>query len=120
MRIIYWLLYNGCMAALLYFGFFAGVQGAQNVVQFVAWFVAIGSLLLMSEPSIAVGVKDYNQSWHVPQIFSVGVNIMVVFVFAWHDWFWTALAYAVQTLILVGYRQTVREAAETEKEKTCS
>jgi len=116
MRILSWFFINGIFAVAMYFGFYQGMSGAQNIVQLWAWFTIVLSGFVMSDAAVNAAIKTYDKP-KIPASLDVVFDTTVVCVLAWYGWMWTALFYAVHMILLAGHRQKVLEVINAKKEK---
>lgn len=106
MRTVRYLIVNGIFAALLYLGFFVGVEGARNVAQFWTWFMCVTSFAMFSDDVAKAAAAKWMP---VPVWFDILVDIAACGVFVWFAWWWTAGAYALHSVLLHGRRENGKE-----------
>jgi hypothetical protein len=97
MRFARYCLFNGVFAASIWFGLFKGVDGAQNIVLFMAWFGFCVSWVSLSDEvtkSLAERLPP------VPIWFDALFDFATVAALVWFGWFWTAMACALTALVI--------------------
>lgn len=101
-RIARWVIVNGLFAALLYWGFVQGVQGASNLARFMIWASFILAFFKFTPPRQATLVDRYTV---IPARLRVPYNIIITWALAWLGLFGLAAVYFLDV--------TVRAAAAT-------
>lgn len=105
-KFMWYLILNGIVASLLWFGLVEGVQGAQNVGLFVIWVMSVMSLFFgIGDVAKAVAKKGFS----APYWFDVLFDLFIVGLLTWHDCYWSGAAYVVHMVMLAGLRSNVEK-----------
>lgn len=97
--VIRWAVTNAAMAALIYFGLYKGIDGAQNVLLFWVWLTLPMALTLISDDSKEVLRK---RGRAVPAGIDAVLDIAAIAALLWFGWMWTAAAYTLANIIAHG------------------
>lgn len=81
------------LPALTYLGFFAGVEGARNVIQFFVWAVCLPLGLLALHPRVQEELAKKPESGKITEFFSWVVSLGVLVTLAWFGDVVTAVAW---------------------------
>jgi hypothetical protein len=96
-----WATINTLFAAVLYFAFVQNVAGAQNVVQFYAWFgFAISLLMLVPAAHEALAKSPEKIPGSLHRTIDVTYDTAVVIILVWVGWQWTAAAYLLHIFLM--------------------
>lgn len=106
MKLIRYIVFNLIFAACIYFGLFEGVEGAKNVVLFVAWLSGIVSLVCLSD-TVVEAMKDQQPS--VPRWIDIIYDIFIVAVFVWFAYWLTAIVYMIHIILLQGMWEKIEK-----------
>ena len=103
-KFMWYLILNGIVAGLLWFGLVEGIQGAQNVGLFAIWVISVMSLFFGTEGvAKAVAAKGFN----APYWFDVLFDLFIVGLLTWHSCYWSGAAYLVHMVMIAVLRSNV-------------
>jgi len=103
MKIIKYAVINILFALCLYYGFFKGVNGAQNVALFLAWLhVIIGAFSITD--ALAEVLRKTDRT--VPYGFDVTLDLAISSVFFWHDRWVIGSLYLLSSMMIEGARNS--------------
>lgn len=105
-KFLTYLLLNGIVAALLWFGLVEGVQGAQNVGIFAIWVMSILSLFFGMEDVVKSVSKT---GFSAPYWFDVLFDLFIVGLLTWHSCYWSGAAYLVHMVMISVLRSNVEK-----------
>ncbi len=108
-RLLTYCLFHGVFIACLYYGHFKGIEGAENVALFIAWFTIIVSWFTLSEDGIDAVRKNPPI---MPSAIDVPLDIMVVGVFIWAGALITGAFYTLHIFIVLLARDKAKEPKE--------
>jgi len=108
-RLSTYCLFHCVFLACLYYGSFKGVEGAENVALFIAWFTIITSWFLLTEDGIDVVRKNPPI---IPAAIDVPLDIIVVGVLVWAGALITGIFFALHIFILLLARDKAKEPKE--------
>lgn len=118
MKTINWIFFRIVFAVAVYYGFFVGIQGAENVAFGIAWFGVVLSLFLFSD-KIRDELKEKPRTG--PRWLSVPFDVSMILIFIWFGHFITASFYMYRVFIVEAFWvATAREAAESEAKAAAS
>ena len=108
-KIARWVAINGAFVAFMYMAFVENISGAQNVVQFFAWFSFVVGAIMFHPEAPALYAKDNEapSAWYV--IVDGAYDIAVAVTFVWVGWIWTAIAYLIAALSMTNLHNKVAE-----------
>jgi len=119
--ILSWLVFNGVAAALVYFGYFAGVAGAVNVFNFLAVFMAIYSAIINTDNLARHLAKnnlyEVKPAWYyrIDSLYDIGI----LFALLWSGNTFIGTLYLLHIIFLAGFIQKVKKAySEIESDKS--
>lgn len=105
-KFLTYLILNGIVAGLLWFGLVEGVQGAQNVGLFAIWVISVMSLFFGTEDvAKAVAAKGFS----APYWFDVLFDLLIVGLLTWHSCYWSGAAYVVHMSMIAVLRSNVEK-----------
>ena len=105
-KFMWYLILNGIVASLLWFGLVEGVQGAQNVGLFAIWVISVMSLFFgTADVAKAVAAKGFS----APYWFDVLFDLSIVALLVWHSCYWSGTAYVVHMLMINVLRGNVEK-----------
>jgi hypothetical protein len=93
-RVATWLLWNGALAACLWYGVGQGVGWAENVVIFLTWLYTILYVFASGNAESRAYVHERGRS--VPEWLTTSFDLGVACFFAAHGWFFFAVLQVVQ------------------------
>ena len=92
-KFLSYLILNGIVASLLWFGLVEGIQGAQNVGLFAIWVISVMSLFFGTDDvAKAVAAKG---GFSAPYWFDVLFDLFIIALLVWHSCYWSGAAYLV-------------------------
>jgi len=101
MGFIKWLIINGGFSGFLYFGFIEGIEGAVNVVIFIAFAYMIFSLFLFNaDVQKAIKEKLEKDGVSVPRWIDIVFDISATLFLIWHGAIFTGIAYGIHTILI--------------------
>lgn len=108
MKFIRWALINGAVAALAYFGFVQGVEGAANVAIVMLWLTIVISPLALSKEMMA-GLRQMPM-WYkaVDTAYDISMTVFLL----WIGMMWTGVFYLIHMLILASVRYSKKQNEE--------
>jgi len=96
-----WLIFNSALALCVWAAVIGQNVGFANVLYFVAWILAICSILTMTSEKAVACLKKLGPS--VPSWLGRGFGILLVLFLVMHGWWATAIAFtiteAVETIV---------------------
>lgn len=95
-RKIQWLLLNGGMGFMIYFGFFKGAKWATNIVLFWIWLTLFSSILMCCTEDLKKKAQDRGRA--MPKEVSYIYDTIFLLVLVATGWFVTAVAYLIASL----------------------
>jgi hypothetical protein len=105
-KFLSYLILNGIVASLLWFGLVEGVQGAQNVGLFAIWVISVMSLFFGTDDvAKVVAAKGFS----APYWFDVLFDLSIVTLLVWHSCYWSGAAYLVHMLMISVLRSNVEK-----------
>jgi len=110
-KLLKYCLFQGVFIACLYYGYFKGIEGAENVALFLAWFLNVISWFMLSEDGIEIVRKNPPL---IPKTIDVPLDMAIVGVFVWSGALITGVFYALHILIIL----FALDKAKEPKEKT--
>ena len=114
-KFMWYLILNGIVASLLWFGLVEGVQGAQNVGIFAIWVISVMSLFFGSEDvATALATKG---GFSAPYWFDVLWGLSVMSLLVWHGWYITGGAYVIHMLMISVLRSNVEKIKNGAKDE---
>ncbi len=108
MKIFKEIVWNLLFFAIVVLGTFCDLSGFANLAVFLAWIVFLSSLCLL----LPDFVKQMSETkWpHTPTWFHSTIDLTIVFIMAYHGWFFTAiLTFASLILFLASTEQVKKE-----------
>ena len=106
-KFMWYLILNGIVASLLWFGLVEGVQGAQNVGLFAIWVISVMSLFFGTDDvAKAVAAKG---GFSAPYWFDVLFDLFIVGLLTWHGCYWSGAAYMVHMGMIAVLRGNVEK-----------
>jgi hypothetical protein len=96
-KFLSYLVLNGIVAGLLWFGLVEGVQGAQNLGLFAIWVISVMSLFFGTDDIAKVVAK---KGFSAPYWFDVLFDLFIVGLLVWHSCYWSGSAYLVHMLMI--------------------
>lgn len=128
-RMLLWVVFNGIIAAGVWYGGYRGVEWAANMVVFYTWAVLMlwfiaGPLMVMTGVVVASGEDlpeyDPREKWHAPPEVDIPVDLLMALGMAGAGWIATAIAFVMKSIIghfcLGVWQSGYERAQETEKE----
>jgi hypothetical protein len=109
-RFLRWTGINSLFVVALYYAFVENMIGAQNLVQFYAWF-AFSFSLLMLMPAVPKKLAESPEKLQPPvwRVIDVIYDTICVMVFVWVGWQITAVAYLLHIVFMQGGQTKARE-----------
>lgn len=105
-KFLSYLILNGIVASLLWFGLVEGVQGAQNVGLFTIWVISVMSLFFGTDDvAKAVAAKGFS----APHWFDVLFDLFIIGLLTWHGCYWSGAAYMVHMVMIAVLRSNVEK-----------
>ena len=97
MKVIRYVVGNGLFVYLIYLALWQEIQGAQNLLVFIVWFMGVTSLATLSED---VRRKIAEKGISVPRWVDVSFDLTVTCVLVWHGWIFSALVYLFNLMLV--------------------
>lgn len=105
-KFMWYLILNGIISGLLWFGLVEGIQGAQSVGLFAIWVISVMSLFFGTDDvAKAVAAKGFS----APYWFDVTFDLFIVGLLTWHGCYWSGTAYLVHMLMISVLRGNVEK-----------
>jgi len=98
-RKINYIVTNSVFVAALYFGIYKGIDGAENIALFMAWFAIVISFFTFHD-DLAKSMQEKGPS--VPRYVDIGFDIIVASYLLWFDYTLTGSLYVVHTILICG------------------
>lgn len=95
-RYVRWGILNGIFAVSIYYGFFEGVSGAENIALFMGWFTGVvGTIAFLSEYVRKETIKSLleKEAKMVPYPIDLTFDLVVIGVFIWTGMVWLPIMY---------------------------
>ena len=90
-KTVIWIVFNGAFLALLLYGLQFHCSGALNLALFYYWIGIIAGPFTLTETYITEAVKKSGN--YIPPTFELCYDLVIVGIFAWYGWFFTAFCY---------------------------
>ena len=102
MRILYWLVLNSAFLACVIAGAIFGIQGAINVVYFMAGLsFVVGLFALIPDIGETVRESGYTFNKWIELLYDVAITLILVYTGFW----WSAIGYFIGNLIVIGAKE---------------
>lgn len=107
-----WGLINGTFALFVVLGPGFGVAGATNIALFLAWLTFFMSSLFLNKDAKEImlkQLKEKNESFSMVLWADVLFDLSIISVFLWNNFWFTAIAYLIHTIIMFRIRQEIEK-----------
>jgi predicted membrane protein len=92
MKLFHWIAFNAFILACMYYGFYAGIDGAKNLAMFIAWLCIVTSFAAYLDGFIE-SIRDKTRA--VPEWVNWSFDIPVTFAFVWFGATTTGIFYFI-------------------------
>jgi hypothetical protein len=99
---------NGIFAYCTVMGLMYGVEGALNLSLFIAWAISLLSLAFLSDEFQKKVFEEQPKS-PVPAWIDTGFDLFIIGMFVWYGAIFTAIAYSIHLILVLGYRKNREE-----------
>jgi hypothetical protein len=109
-KIIRWIVINSLFVIAMYYAFVENINGAQNIVQFYAWFAFVIGLLALhpsAAKTLAASPEKLSPTW--VRTIDVLYDTVCVIVFVWVGWQITAVAYLLHIVFMQHLQTKARD-----------
>ncbi len=111
MRLLKYIIGNGVLAAMLWLGTVEDIPGARNIAIFMAWFMFIVSLGMLSDRTV---IKVAPKLINMPVLvwFDVVLDCVLLALMLWHGWWVTSVAFTMHCVLMAFGRNRAKELSE--------